>query len=890
MSALPKLPDFDKPEPAPNGTKYGAGADFTNPNTSHARMLALIGENKSVLEFGCSTGYMSRALKERGCRVTGVEFDPNAARAAAEHCERVITADVDSDQWISQLGDTAFDVAVFGDVLEHLFNPLSLLRLTRHLLERGGYVVASVPNIAHGSVRLALLAGKFEYRDLGLLDDTHIRFFTRETLGRLFADAGFRIDEMQRSTAGIWEVEIKPPRNIASPRLIAELEQDEDALTYQFVCKATPIGAAYDSAADRNLDLRNSLTHTLELQRAIRQLREEMAGKERDLEIARAQLAVKDATLNAVLNSRGWKLLDRYRMARLRTRQAFAKALRAVPSRRRTVTSISAYQHWIEACERPAFDAARMLQAIAKFSYTPKISIVTPVYNTRLDHLQRAVASVKDQVYGNWELCICDDASPAAHIRPYLETIAAEDARIRVVLSDTNEGISGASNRALALASGEFVGLLDHDDELAPNALFEAVNLLQDHPEADVIYSDEDKLEPDGTRSDPFFKPDWSPEYLLSCMYTCHFGVYRKEHLDAIGGFRRGFEGSQDYDLMLRISELTRSVFHVPKVLYHWRKSPSSTAAASSAKDYSTEAGRKALAEHFERTGIPAIVLNEELPNRYRVKFAIKGEPLISIIIPTKDSVNLLKQCIDSIDTLTDYRRYEVLVVDNNSGSPRTKEYFSQLRHRVVPFPEPFNFSRINNHAVRQAKGDYLVFLNNDTEVISREWLTAMLEFCQFPDVGVVGAKLLFPNNTIQHAGVVLGLGGIAGHGHKFFPAHSRGYFDSLFCTRNCSAVTAACMMVRRDAFAKVGGFDENLSVAFNDVDFCIRIRRARYRIVWTPYALLYHHESVSRGYALDPREVGYMQQRWAEELLNDPYYNPNLTLQRPDYGLRIIG
>jgi GT2 family glycosyltransferase len=469
-----------------------------------------------------------------------------------------------------------------------------------------------------------------------------------------------------------------------------------------------------------------------------------------------------------------------------------------------------------------------------------------------------------------------------------LESWTRADSRIKVIVSSGNSGISAATNQALRLATGEFIGLLDHDDELSPAALYEVVKLLQEHPEADVIYSDEDKLERDGRRSDPFFKPAWSPEYLYSLNYVCHFGVYRKQHVEEVGGLRTEFNGSQDYDLLLRVAERTQRIFHIPEVLYHWRKTLGSTALAAQAKNYSTAAGQRAITEHLQRLGVAATVVEGDAPNRYRVRPAIVGDPLVSIIIPTRDGVEVLERCIRSIEKKTDYPNYEILIVDNGSSKPETLKYFAALRHRVLRLDEPFNYSRLNNFGAQHAKGDFLLLLNNDTEVISPQWMRAMLELCHLPGVGLVGAKLRYPDGRIQHAGVVLGIKGVAGHSHKYFPNHSRGYFDALACIRNYSAVTAACMMVRQQAYAAVGGFDEELKVAFNDVDFCLRVRQKGYRIAFTPYAELFHHESATRGFDLDPREIEFMKRRWKDALLNDPYYNRNLTLDAENFGLRV--
>jgi O-antigen biosynthesis protein len=370
-------------------------------------------------------------------------------------------------------------------------------------------------------------------------------------------------------------------------------------------------------------------------------------------------------------------------------------------------------------------------------------------------------------------------------------------------------------------------------------------------------------------------------------MYTCHFSLYRKELIEAVGGVRPGFEGSQDYDLMLRVSERTRNIFHIPRILYHWRKGPSSTATEPRAKGCSSNAGLRALQEHCRRTGVAAEVMLTDVPNSYCIRPLIQGNPLVSIIIPHKDHPEMLANCISKIQDRTSYRNYELLIVDNGSSSRKAQDYLRSLPYRVIPFNEPFNFSRLNNLAIRESNGDYALLLNDDTEVISSDWLSAMVGYAQLPEIGAVGAKLFFADGSIQHCGVVLGIRGVAGHWLRRFPGNSRGYFNSLFRTRNFSAVTAACVLFRREVFESVGGFDENLPYAFNDVDFCLRIRSAGYRVVWVPDAELYHYETVTRPLELDPGEVRYLKKKWGTVLLNDPYYNVNLGLDSEALSLR---
>jgi GT2 family glycosyltransferase len=551
-----------------------------------------------------------------------------------------------------------------------------------------------------------------------------------------------------------------------------------------------------------------------------------------------------------------------------------------------TGISSAGYQRWIRKHALTSADLERIQREIEEFRYRPVFSVITPVYNTDSHFLTQCIESVRRQLYPHWELSLFDDGSTRPGILEILRKYEALDSRIKVGHSPTNLGISRASNEALAKVTGDYIVTLDHDDELAPEALYEVARLLQKHPEADIVYSDEDKLEFDGTRCEPFFKPDWSPEYLLSCMYTSHLGVYRRELVNAVGGFRTGFEGSQDYDLMLRLVEQTHKVFHIPRILYHWRKVPGPTAGDADTNSCETEAAKGALEDHIKRRGLSAEVLHTDRPRTFRVKFDLKEKPLVSIIIPCRDDL-LLRDCLRSIAEKTMYPRYEIIIVDNGSTMREMKEFLASLKYPVIPFPEPFNFSRINNLAVRHAKGNHLIFLNSDTRVISPDWITALLEFTQQREIGITGAKLYYPDGRIQHAGVILGLHGVASHSHRNFNGSSRGYFNALFVTRNCSAVTAACMMIRREVFELVGGFDEQIAVSYNDVDLCLRVREAGFRIVWTPYAELYHHEMVVRGYTIDPKEVEYMKARWGDRLFHDPYYNENLTLQGEDFSLR---
>ncbi len=548
------------------------------------------------------------------------------------------------------------------------------------------------------------------------------------------------------------------------------------------------------------------------------------------------------------------------------------------------------YQIWVE---RHAFmprDLIGMQTAVKSLGYRPTISVVTPVYNTDEVWLRKAVESVRAQIYPHWELCLVNDASTTPRVQAVLDEYAAMDPKVRVKHLPKNQGIAGASNHGLDLATGEFVALLDHDDELPPEALLEVVKALNEDRTLDLIYTDEDKLSPEGRRVEPFFKPDWSPDLLLSMNYITHLSVFRRSLLREIGGFRLGFDGSQDYDLLLRFVERAGRIAHIPKILYHWRKIPGSAAASPAAKPFAYEAGRQAIDDAVRRRGAEARV-ESVLPGIYSVRYKLNASPLVSIIVPSRDRWLFLQQCLRSIEERTTYSRYEIIVLDNDSQEAETLNGLKVVAGRwpVYQRPGPFNFSALNNFGAAQAGGEYLVFLNNDTQVVEPDWLTAMLEHAQRPDVGAVGARLHYPDGRIQHAGLVLGVGGAADHAFKGLRGDQLTYFALGDVVRNVSAVTAACMMVPRRAFERVAGFDERLDVAHNDVDLCMRLRREGYLIVYAPGALLYHHESGTRGGLHPPKNEQLLWKRWGDVIrAGDPYYNPNLTLSRTDWTLSL--
>jgi GT2 family glycosyltransferase len=627
----------------------------------------------------------------------------------------------------------------------------------------------------------------------------------------------------------------------------------------------------------------------------IASLKEELAKKEEELDDLRFKLSQahtlllqKEQTMNSMTRSIGWRVLSYYGPIKYRFVKPPLEWVKALLTRRSRIslTRGNKYLEWVRMCEDFRYRPERAAADLKEFRYQPLISIVMPTFETPSEWLIKALESVCAQLYPHWELCVCDDASSQPDVVEILDQYSAKDSRIRVLRSKARRGIAETSNAALSLANGEFVGFLDHDDELTPDALLEVARALQE-TDSDLIYSDEDKIDFNGDRCDPFAKPAWSPDLFLSTNYLCHFSVYRRTILEKIGGLRQGVEGSQDYDLALRFTEYTDRVIHIPKILYHWRKVTGSAAAAVGAKPYAYESAARALGEAIRRRGIAGEIVPDKVPGYFRVKRRILKRTKVSIIIPTRDRLSLLGRCIDSIETKTDYGDYEIIIVDNGSKQPETLRYLSDTSHKVIRDDGPFNFSKLNNIAAAAATGEYLLMLNNDTEVISPEWISAMVEQAQRPEVGAVGGKLLYPGGTVQHAGVILGIGGVASHSHRGSVGQPGScYFNFPNVIGDYSAVTAACLMIRKDLFTKIGGFNErSLAVSFNDVDLCLRLRRLGFLVVFTPYALLYHYESASRSKRVNMAENGYMLDKWPREISSDPYYNPSLSTADEHYS-----
>lgn len=558
------------------------------------------------------------------------------------------------------------------------------------------------------------------------------------------------------------------------------------------------------------------------------------------------------------------------------------------------------YRHWFEKFQLPQpADYQKIAAVTAALTYRPSFSFVMPVYNPPVDYLRRCIDSMLAQTYGDFELCIADDHSPNPAIAALIADYAARDARVKFVIRDTNGHISAASNDAIALASGEFIVLVDHDDLVPDYALFVVAWYLNRYPQADVIYSDEDKIDEEDAHSAPYFKGDFNKYLMYGHNMVSHLGVYRRSLVTAIGGFRVGFEGSQDYDLFLRCLEQSRTdrIIHIPHVLYHWRMIPGSTAVSADQKSYAITAAQRAINDHFDRTGLPLRSCDWMAAGCSGVDPVGDSDRSVSIIIPTRNGLDVLRPCITSIER-TQPKNVEILIVDNGSDDRATRAHLADLAARgvarIIRYPGPFNFSLINNLAAEQATGDILCLLNNDTEVCAADWLQRARVLLSIPEIGVVGARLLYPDQTLQHFGLVLGMGkqGVAGTPHGGIQPHDPGHFGKARLLQEFSAVTAACMFVRKEDYLRVGGFESELKVAYNDVDFCLKIRALGLRVVADPEIVLIHKESKTRGSDREgararrlAKEAAWMKRQWAEQIANDPYYSPNHSLLRDDFA-----
>ena len=577
--------------------------------------------------------------------------------------------------------------------------------------------------------------------------------------------------------------------------------------------------------------------------------------------------------------------------------KGFKEAWNVITNKVENGTTLTPYQIWAQLNDPTEEELEKQRQT--KFEYNPKISILVPMYNTPVNFFEELVEYLINQTYKNWELCLAD-GSPSKNEE--IEKICKKDNRIKYNYTGKNLGISGNTNEALKMATGDYIGLLDHDDLLSVNALYEIVKAVNEDKSIEFIYTDEDKITTmDKPRFDPYFKSDFAIDTLRANNYICHFSVFRKDLMEKLGGFRSKYDGAQDYDIIIRMAETAKNIKHIPKILYHWRVHELSTSKpGGDAKPYAFEAGIKVLQDHLERVGLEGKVNHGVTLGSYKITYKIKGNPKVSIVIPNKDYTSTLDVCLKSIQKLTTYKNYEIVIVENNSTEPETFEYYKKIdgknNVRVVYFPgKEFNYSAIINYGVKQTTGEYVVQLNNDTEIITKDWIEEMLGFAQREDVGAVGVELYYPDKTVQHAGIIIGIGGVAGHVFRNLPYNTHGYFSKDSTIQNLSAVTAACIMTKKSIYEEVGYMDEGFKVAFNDVDFCLKIRQTGKLIVYNPYAKLWHYESKSRGYedTQEKRErfkgeIDRFHEKWGEFLeKGDPYYNINLRLDSDQYAIK---
>jgi len=693
---------------------------------------------------------------------------------------------------------------------------------------------------------------------------------------------------------------------ILQQKLFEDLKQERERFVQEFEVERQKLLEEFNQEREKLLEERQKLLEEFSQERnRLEQEKEKLAQALQKESLEKERLAQE---LKALFSSESWRITAPLRWLGFKARRAkafserYAILVRKFWSYTRTFGLRAALEKtrvWLSSRKAlpvapyyPALSPSQAEQLLKNLSYKPLISVIVPVYNTPEPFLRACLESVFNQYYPHWELCIADDASTEPHVRSVLEEFRqrAPD-KIKIIYRDTNGHISEATNSALSLATGEFVAFLDHDDELSHDALLEVAKLLNRHPDADLIYSDEDKIDETGTHKLPFYKPDWSPDLLECQNYICHLTVVRKKILEQVGLLRKGFEGAQDYDLILRITDFTNKIYHIPKILYSWREIPSSTAINQEAKPYARVNGQRALQEHIRRKlssyshlQIKVIDLGDL---RYETVYLPKSEITISIIIPTKDKANLLKNCINSIIQKTTYKNFEIIIMDNNSHEEETFLYFRELKKykniKIVKANYPFNWSKINNHGIEEAKGEIYIFLNNDTEIITKNWLEKLAGDALRPEIGVVGPLLLYKNGLIQHAGVVVGLGGWADELFKGFkPVHQASPFVSPLVKRNVLAVTGACMAIAKKTIEKIGKFNENFIVCGGDVEICIRAYENGFYNVYNPFVKLYHHESQTRDTKKIPKSDFEMSYKVYKKYLEngDPFYNINLSLE----------
>lgn len=885
---------------------------------------------KTVLDAGCAMGHLVAALRDLGVKAYGVDVSEYAIANVREDIRPFCRTASLSEDFPADLPQH-YDLVVTIEVLEHLY------------AEDGQKAIANLCKHAD-TVLFSSTPDDFEER-------THVNVQQREYWAKLFFEQGFTDDInyrpryltpyaslFRKNTDLVHQIE-DYERNIRMTegeyaKNAADLNQavqDKEThiqnltITHDTERKAWNAQESEYIRAQQELENKNASQKKdlLTQEKEIRKIEQELAHyKEHYHAIAarnaalERQLAEAQNAYNVISNAFFWKITKPARviadwikmpLRKVAVFRLMNKGLRCLRENgwrytwEKVKRKIKNQQDFAAVAKKPLFTERELAeQRNHRFDRKIKFSIVVPLFNTPEKFLREMIQSVIDQTYSDWELCMAD-GSDAQHsdVERICRQYTKKDSRIKYKKLEKNLGISGNTNACLEMATGDYIGLFDHDDLLHPAALYEVMRAICEQG-ADFVYTDENTFhnEPKDAFC-PHYKPDFAPDTLRANNYICHFTVFKKQLLEKTGVFRPECDGSQDYDMVLRLTEKAERMVHVPEILYYWRAHENSVAESVGAKPYVIEAAHKAIRDHLHRIGLQGEVLDTVVPSMYRLKYEIIGQPLISIIVPNKDHIELLERCLHSILKLTSYCNYEIIIVENNSTETETFDFYDKIRSdphiSIITWQGEFNYSAINNYGVKHAEGKYLLLLNNDTEIISCDWIQEMLMYAQRSDVGAVGAKLYYEDDTIQHAGLGIGLLTLAGHLHRGFDRRHPGYMGRLIYAQDLSAVTFACVMIPRHVWDEVGGLDESFAVAFNDVDMCMRIRKAGYLIVWTPYAELYHYESKSRGLEDTPEkkkrfegEVKRFQERWKAELAaGDPYYNPNLSLDREDFSLK---
>ncbi len=912
---------FDHYDIGNKQVNYADSAEIQNFLTGVAEQIVKDLHPKTVLDAGCAMGYLVAALRDRGVEAYGMDCSEYAISMVREDVRPFCAVGSLTEELPESL-PKRYDLVVTIEVLEHLSAEEGKKAIAKLCALSDTILFASSPDVS--------------------AEQTHVNVQQREYWARLFAENGFA-DNLSYRPTYITSSAVCYRRNGDT---LSQVEDYERNIRLTEAAHQKELAGWSKAVEDKERQIQNQNSIIEQLQRQAEERSglqaelERLSAEQKSLRSAqdrtkaelasyrkryfevfaqreemRQRLAEAEQAYSIISNAAAWKMTKPLRVA--------MDAAKRMPALKLTIKGVKSLKNeGIAETWRKVRDKSSRSGQNAKlarqdlfteeeleqqrehtFPREIKFSIVVPLYNTPERFLREMIQSVLNQTYGNWELCMADGSdSEHRDVEQVCLSYAKKDSRIRYQKLDKNYGISGNTNACLEMAQGDYIGLFDHDDLLHPAALHEVMKAICEK-DADFIYTDENTFHK--TPADafvPHFKPAYAPDTLRANNYICHFTVFQRDLLEKTGGFRSECDGSQDYDMVLRLTEQAQHIVHIPEILYYWRAHENSVAESVGAKPYVIEAAHKAIADHLTRVGLEGEVLDTVVPSIYRIKYAIKGEPLVSILIPSYEHEEDLRRCIESIEELSTYRNYEIVVIENNSKKPETFQFYDEIQKRwnnvkVIRWEGVFNYSAINNFGAQHCAGEYLLLLNNDTEVISPDWMQEMLMFAQRPDVGAVGAKLYYPDDTIQHGGVGIGLLTLAGHLHRGFPRQHPGYMGRLIYAHNLSAVTAACVLIRRDVWESVNGLDESFAVAFNDVDLCMRIRKAGYRIVWTPFAELYHYESKSRGLEDTPEkrerfqgEVLRFQERWRKELAaGDPYYSPNLTLDREDFSLEPV-